>query len=55
MAIMAGATLGGGSTVNWMNCLRTKPWVREEWAREHGLEGLDGPTTTATWTRSGSG
>jgi choline dehydrogenase-like flavoprotein len=42
-AIMAGANLGGGSTVNWMNCLRTRPDVRAEWAREHGLEGLDGP------------
>jgi Choline dehydrogenase and related flavoproteins len=41
--IQAGATLGGGSTVNWTNCLRTRPWVREEWAREHGLEGVDGP------------
>ena len=43
IAIMAGSNLGGGSTVNWMNCLRTKPWVREEWAHEHGLEGVDGP------------
>lgn len=43
ISIMAGATLGGGSTVNWSNCLRTRPWVREEWAREHGLEGVDGP------------
>jgi choline dehydrogenase-like flavoprotein len=43
VAIMAGGTLGGGSTVNWMNCLRTRPRVRAEWAQEHGLEGLDGP------------
>ena len=28
--------------MNWTNCLRTHDWVREEWAREHGLEGLDG-------------
>jgi choline dehydrogenase-like flavoprotein len=40
---MAGATLGGGTTINWTNSLRTTPWVREQWAREHGLEGLDGP------------
>ena len=39
---MTGANLGGGSTVNWTNCLRTYPWVREEWEREHGLEGLAG-------------
>jgi choline dehydrogenase-like flavoprotein len=55
IAIMAGANLGGGSTVNWMNCLRTKPWVREEWAREHGLEGVDGPDfdrhLEAVWER----
>jgi len=43
VALMAGANLGGGTTVNWMNCLRTYPWVREQWAREFGLEGLDGP------------
>jgi choline dehydrogenase-like flavoprotein len=42
VALMAGANLGGGTTVNWTNCLRTTPWVREEWER-HGLEGLSGP------------
>ncbi len=43
VALMSGRNLGGGTTINWTNCLRTTPWVREEWAREHGLEGLDGP------------
>ena len=43
IALMTGSNLGGGSTVNWTNCLRTYPWVREEWEREHGLEGLAGP------------
>ena len=42
ISIMAGSGLGGGTVVNWTNCLRTHEWVREEWAREHGLEGLDG-------------
>jgi choline dehydrogenase-like flavoprotein len=42
ITLMAGTTLGGGTTINWTNCLRTTPWVREEWAREHGLEGVDG-------------
>ncbi len=28
--------------INWTNSLRTHPWVREEWARDFGLEGLDG-------------
>jgi choline dehydrogenase-like flavoprotein len=43
LALMAGANLGGGTTVNWTNCLRTTDRVREEWEREHGLEGLAGP------------
>jgi choline dehydrogenase-like flavoprotein len=43
LGIMAGAALGGGTVVNWTNCLRTPPWVRERWAREFGLEGVDGP------------
>jgi choline dehydrogenase-like flavoprotein len=42
VTLQAGAGLGGGTVINWNNCLRTKPWVREEWARDHGLEGLDG-------------
>lgn len=42
-ALQAGATLGGGTTVNWTNCLRTRPWVREEWAGEHGLDDVAGP------------
>jgi choline dehydrogenase-like flavoprotein len=41
VALYAGSSFGGGTTINWTNCLRTKPWVREQWAREHGLEGLD--------------
>jgi choline dehydrogenase-like flavoprotein len=43
VSLQAGATLGGGTTINWTNCLRTRDWVRDEWATEHGLEGLDGP------------
>ncbi len=34
--LMAGACLGGGSTINWTNCLRTTDLVRREWA-EAGL------------------
>lgn len=41
ISLLAGAALGGGSTVNWSNCLRTRPWVREEWAREHGLTDVE--------------
>src|SRR4051812_40796988 len=42
LAIMAGQTLGGGTVVNYMNCIRTPEHIRREWA-EHGLEGLDSP------------
>jgi acyl-CoA reductase-like NAD-dependent aldehyde dehydrogenase/choline dehydrogenase-like flavoprotein len=43
VSMQAGSSLGGGTVINWQNCLRTFPWVREQWAREHGLAGLDGP------------
>ncbi len=38
-----GPRSAAGTTINWTNCLRTKPWVRQEWAAEHGLDGVDGP------------
>src|SRR5204862_8069018 len=40
-SLQAGTTLGGGTTVNWTNCLRTHPWVREQWASAFGLEGVE--------------
>jgi len=42
-SLQAGTSLGGGTTINWTNCLRTYPWVREQWARDFGLEGVDSP------------
>jgi choline dehydrogenase-like flavoprotein len=42
VSLVAGTTLGGGTTINWTNCLRTRSWVREQWA-ENGLDGVDGP------------
>ena len=55
--LLAAATLGGGPTVNWSNCLRTPPEVREQWADESGLDGVDGPEfdrhLDAVWTRLG--
>src|SRR3954471_1543867 len=42
LVLMTGSNLGGGSTVNWTNCLRTSDAVREEWEAEHGLQGLTG-------------
>ena len=43
ITLQAGTALGGGTVINWTNCLRTRDWVREQWAREFGLEGVDGP------------
>ena len=43
IAVLAGSTLGGGTVVNYMNCIRTPEAIRREWAK-HGLEGLDDPS-----------
>ena len=42
IAILAGATLGGGTVVNYMNCVRPPENVLNEWA-DHGVAGLDDP------------
>lgn len=47
VAMLAGATLGGGSTINWQNCVAPPDHVREQWAEDHGLTGLVGPTFDA--------
>ena len=39
IAVFAGSTLGGGTVVNYMNCLRTPDRIRREWAA-HGVDGL---------------
>ena len=42
IALFAGSTLGGGTVVNYMNCLRTPDRIRREW-RERGIHGIDEP------------
>jgi len=42
IAILSGAAVGGGTLVNWTTCIEPPSWVRERWARDHGLEGFDG-------------
>jgi choline dehydrogenase-like flavoprotein len=42
MSILAGSTLGGGTVVNYMNCIRTPQPIRDEWAAM-GIEGIDQP------------
>ncbi|KAL4422311.1 hypothetical protein ABPG75_008508 [Micractinium tetrahymenae] len=37
MSVLAGATLGGGTRINWCASFRTPPHVRREWAEQHGL------------------
>lgn len=37
VGLLAGSTLGGGTTVNWQNCVKPSAEVRREWAEEHGL------------------
>ncbi|AII52338.1 GMC family oxidoreductase N-terminal domain-containing protein [Hymenobacter sp. APR13] len=37
IGILAGACLGGGTTVNWAGAFRTPDYVLQEWAREHQL------------------
>jgi len=56
VSLQAGSLLGGGSVINWTNCLRTKPWVRDEWAGL-GLTDVAGPEfdahLDAVWERLG--
>eukprot|EP01050_Picozoa_sp_SAG11_P026218 SAG11_NODE_6199_length_1366_cov_3.453039_2_plen_95_part_01 len=40
MAILAGSTLGGGTTINWGCCIPTPDYVREEWSNRHGAHRL---------------
>ncbi len=51
ITILAGATLGGGTTVNWTTAIGPPGWLRDEWALEHGVEGLLGKQTDADIAR----
>jgi choline dehydrogenase-like flavoprotein len=42
IAILAGGTVGGGTTVNWMTAIPIPERVREEWEGEHGVTGASG-------------
>ena len=43
VALLAGACLGGGTTVNWAGAFRTPDYILEEWAREHDAPFFTGP------------
>ncbi len=40
IAILAGGTVGGGTTVNWMTSIPIPDRVRDEWEEQHGVEGV---------------
>ncbi len=56
LGILAGSTLGGGTVVNSLVCLRTPDRVRARWAAE-GLDGVDGvefdECLDSVWARLG--
>ncbi len=43
VTLLAGRSLGGGTTVNWSNSVPPRDDVRKRWEDEHGLDGLAGP------------
>ncbi|PSC68186.1 Long-chain-alcohol oxidase FAO1 isoform A [Micractinium conductrix] len=43
VSVLAGATLGGGTRVNWCASFKTPPHVRREWAEQHGLPAFASP------------
>ncbi len=40
VAILAGSTVGGGTTVNWCTCLRLPERIADEWRMQSGIERL---------------
>jgi len=42
LLVLAGSTLGGGTTVNWSGALRPPAELLEQWEREYGFSGVSG-------------
>ncbi len=40
LIVLAGAALGGGTTINWSTSFRLPPRIAAEWEAESGIEGL---------------
>ncbi|HEX5014956.1 MAG TPA: GMC family oxidoreductase N-terminal domain-containing protein [Candidatus Limnocylindrales bacterium] len=45
ITMLSGSAVGGGTLVNWMTSLPAPDWVREDWRRDHAIEGI----TDASW------
>ena len=43
VTMLAGTAVGGGTVVNWMTSIAAPDDVRDDWARDHGVDGIDGP------------
>lgn len=58
MSLLAGASIGGGTTVNWQSCFRTPDDVRDEWAELSGCAFFESDVFTesldAVWRRIGA-
>ena len=42
VTMLAGSGVGGGTLINWMTSIPAPEWVREDWRRDHGIEGVTG-------------
>lgn len=51
VSMLAGSAVGGGTVINWMTCIDVPDPVRAEWARDHGLDGIDGSEWDADRTQ----
>jgi len=40
IGVLAGATAGGSTTINWMTCLRPPVWALQEWETRAGMTGV---------------
>src|SRR5205823_11860267 len=49
LVVLAGSTLGGGTTINWMTSFRTPAEILEEWARDSGIDDLMGASLRASF------
>src|SRR2546423_7002664 len=58
MSLLAGAAIGGGTTVNWQSCFRTPDDVREEWSELSGCGFFSADSFTecldSVWRRIGA-